>query len=513
MEYSYTQPQKNKVRHFVIRHAVELLTTMRSEACCVRNSYVRDVYKYFLNKVESHECKEAEKIDPSYIREWEKLQLNAIGMKRAEELSVCYLAGPEPINDFKEFTEMGVLPENIWAFEIKKSVYSQALASLQLNEFKQPKIIKTSIENFFENTPRKFDIVYIDACASLISDQHALRSVAALFQYHRLNSPGILITNFAGLDHSNQSEIQEYVDAIARYDICRNGQTCFAQDNPIQSEFYRKKKISLDTNDSLDYKYGNFVTQMVCNAASISIPILRFVNSPYVGILINKPIQEEIENSNANGLTGAYIRGIKYNTFTRFFLENSFIMEKMPNQFLGINKVNKLMNELSGKNSFHYKIPECLKFLYNLKQNKIELREEVSRALDFYSGSKCMYQFLDKTNENLFFDTVINQLAYPMHYVAGQSRRYIYIAKSQRMFTDLILFDECRYIYDWMPSVNQLRQAFSNLSWQYTFRFGLDGLVKQRINYNNEFFFQGSVISKNIDGFKAAHFPERQWIE
>lgn len=40
-------------------------------------------------------------------------------MKRAEELSVCYLAGPEPINDFKEFTEMGVLPENIWAFEIK----------------------------------------------------------------------------------------------------------------------------------------------------------------------------------------------------------------------------------------------------------------------------------------------------------------------------------------------------------------------------------------------------------
>lgn len=100
MEYSYTQPQKNKVRHFVIRRAVELLTTMRSEACCVRNSYVRDVYEYFLNKEESHECEEAEKIDPSYIREWEKLQLNAIGNKGVEELSVCYLAGPEPINDF-----------------------------------------------------------------------------------------------------------------------------------------------------------------------------------------------------------------------------------------------------------------------------------------------------------------------------------------------------------------------------------------------------------------------------
>lgn len=67
-------------------------------------------------------------------------------------------------------------------------------------------------------------------------------------------------------------------------------------------------------------------------------------------------------------------------------------------------------------------------------------------------------------------------------------------------------------IYDWIPSVNQLQQAFSNLSWQYTFRFGLDGLVKQRINYNNEFFFQGSVISKKIPGFEDVQFPKREKI-
>ena len=57
--------------------------------------------------------------------------------------------------------------------------------------------------------------------------------------------------------------------------------------------------------------------------------------------------------------------------------------------------------------------------------------------------------------------------------------------------------------------IHQIVKAFSNKSWQYTFRFGLDGLVKQRINYNNEFFFQGSVISKVIPNFEAKHFPER----
>lgn len=141
MDQSYRQPQKNKVRHSVIRRAIELLTVLRSEACCVRNSYVRDVYEYFLSKEESHECEEASKIKLDYIREWEKLHLNAIGSKKSEELSVCYLSGPEPNNDFCEFISMGVLPENIWAIENKKDIYNIAVNSLNLEDFKQPKII------------------------------------------------------------------------------------------------------------------------------------------------------------------------------------------------------------------------------------------------------------------------------------------------------------------------------------------------------------------------------------
>ena len=77
----------------------------------------------------------------------------------------------------------------------------------------QPKLIKTSIERFFESSPKTFDIVYIDACASLISDKHALRCIASMFKYHRLNSPGVLISNFAYLDESINLEKQQYIDA------------------------------------------------------------------------------------------------------------------------------------------------------------------------------------------------------------------------------------------------------------------------------------------------------------
>lgn len=132
---------------------------------------------------------------------------------------------------------MGVLPENIWAIENKKDIYNIAVNSLNLEDFKQPKIIRTSIEQFFENTPKKFDIVYVDACASLISDQHALRSVATLFQFHRLNSPGILITNFAGIDKSNKTEVNQYLDIISRYIMSQNNQPCFVM-NEGKSQMY-----------------------------------------------------------------------------------------------------------------------------------------------------------------------------------------------------------------------------------------------------------------------------------
>ena len=80
------------------------------------------------------------------------------------------------------------------------------------------------------------------------------------------------------------------------------------------------------------------------------------------------------------------------------------------------------------------------------------------------------------------------------------------------MFMDAMIFDECRYIYEWLPAIHQIKNAFQNLSWQYVFRFAVDGLVKQRFNYNNEFFFQGSVISKEIDGFKEKCIKEREYI-
>lgn len=501
MAITYKQETKNIVRHKIIRKAVEMLTTSRSDACCVHRSYVRDLYDYFSQLSESHEQDEVKKIDPSYIQEWEHMHFNNIGAKRPDELTVCYLSGPEPENDFQEFVSMGVKPHNIWAFESERNIYLQALTSIDSTDYMQPKLIKTSIERFFETSPKSFDIVYIDACASLISDQHALRCIATMFKYHRLNSPGLLITNFAYLDESTSIEKLQYIDVISRYNYIKNNRNACLMDNKesiqFSNGFAEERK---QTEMHLENMYGDFISAMICNVASISIPIVRFCNSNYLSSLSNtKPISDMALNFQD-------VNTIKDNTLYKFLAMNSFLKQHNA-PFDGIAKIEKMADEISTQ--YAHNLLSSARKLYDIKTLNKDICPDLNQSISFFDESKSMYQFLDKPNRILFFDAVINQLSYPMHYVSDKATRLTYVAKQKRMFTDLILFDECRYIYDWLPAIHQIPNAFSNPSWQYTFRFALDGLVKQRLNYNNEFFFQGSVVSKTTAGFEAKEMTKR----
>lgn len=503
MAVSYKQETKNLVRHTVIKEAVQLLTNQRSDACCVRRSYVRDLYDYFSQLSESHEQQEAQKIDLSYIQEWERLHANSIGTKRPDELLVCYLSGPEPENDFNEFVSLGVLPQNIWAFESERNTYLQALTSIKTSEYMQPKIVKTSIEKFFEISPRVFDIVYIDSCASLISDQHTLRCIASLFKHNRLNSPGVLISNFALFD-TTSSELAQYIDIISRYSYIRSHRSAplYEENGHLQygNDFTQEHKR---TEESIEDAYGEFISSSLQNIASIVIPTLRFCNSTYLQSLSQTaPIHNP-----AFRLQG--INTIRDNTLYKFFATNQYLQQN-NSYFLGISKAEKLRKEIEFQ--YNYDLLSSLQKVYLLKTTNTDICPEIQETLDYFDTDPTLYQFLDKPNRILFFDAVINQLSCPMHYVTNKSVRLTYIAKQTRMFTDLLLFDDCRYIYDWLPAIHQIPSAFSNPSWQYTFRFALDGLIKQRMNYNNEFFFQGSVISKTIDGFEAQIMSSRTKI-
>ena len=150
-----------------------------------------------------------------------------------------------------------------------------------------------------------------------------------------------------------------------------------------------------------------------------------------------------------------------------------------------------------------------LKIIVLLRRGKIKLKEDVQKIKEYFELERNLYQFLDKPHSNLFFDIVLNQLAYPMHNNILHNKRFQYIAKENCMFTDVTVYDECRYLYEWLPGLHQIVSSFENTSWQYVFRFALDGLVKMRQNYNNEFFFQGSIVSNTVEEFSSKKLRDR----
>ena len=292
--YTYNQPTKMKARHLVIQNAVENLTLNRQSSAIVQRNYVRSVYDYFQSKEEiSNTKKEIEEIDFKYIIDWEKLHDVKVKKKSPEELTVCYLCGPEPDNDFKEFTNLGILPQNIWAFENNKSCYDAALKAYEQGMYPQPRIIKQKIDSFFINTPKSFDIVYFDACSTLISEQHSLKSIRTLFQYNRLESIGVLITNFSAPDLSaDNQELCKFI-AFYLYFKIENAEEIKLNDKNICNIEY--SQLLQQVKDNFDKYYSAFISYVIRDLGSVLVPIQKINTNTYFSKLFKKNA-DQVEN-------------------------------------------------------------------------------------------------------------------------------------------------------------------------------------------------------------------------
>lgn len=492
--YSYKQFSKNVVRRKVLSYAVEILTNRRNESTCVSREYVRNIYNYYtLNQDESKIKTECMKIDPTYILEWENLYDSSVGIRRPSDLSVCYLCGPEPNNDFPELINLGILPRNIWAFESNNSSYHTALSYYPLGEYNQPKILKQKIDTFFEQSQQIFDIVYIDACGSIPSEQHSLRCITSLIKNHRLSSPGVIISNF-----SEPSKKDEFVELLAQYMYSKQSSKYIFVDNDSRIDSPEYRKLFAKVNSDFEKFYGDYISYVIRDLAGIYIPLQRMIENPYLAQLIDIEQVQSVENMPTESLI---------NLSSGRFIFSYYHMRK--NGFLN-KKISSLIKEMEIKDG---EIERAIRLLFAIHDPSIILKDDIREIKEYLDNSQIMFRFLDRTDSDILFDIVLNQMSYPFHTNTKAVKRYKYCAKKTTMYTDITVLDECRYIYDWLPALHQIKSAFSNLSWQYIFRFALDGLIKSRYNYNNEFFYKGAVIPQSEDGFENILMKEREIIK
>jgi hypothetical protein len=103
----------------------------------------------------------------------------------------------------------------------------------------------------------------------------------------------------------------------------------------------------------------------------------------------------------------------------------------------------------------------------------------------------------------LAFFPILAQYMMPAIYNTAYTRRFSYIAsgKQTRMFLDIIPFDNCRYVFDWLPTAQLVGNSFQFLSQQLVFRFAIDALAKNCMRYNSEYLYGANVVGVNKPSF------------
>ncbi len=538
----YSEPAKKAVRKKSIKYAIDLLTTKRESIAVVPAYYLKKCTNYLNDK----------EMDNSQVRNllsslsfskacknWEQLWSCHISKKQAKDITVAYLAGPNPLNDFEIFIKNGVLPENIWAFEADNNTFQEALGNIKNSEFHKIKINKIKIQNFFKMVPKTFDLIYIDACGPLPSkDQNTLKILSSIFYYHRLASPGILITNFANplgnTSYSSQSVqpvqnslIMSYTSLISAYLYPKSflenlndenynldegavayGFSCSSEldDNETDFRYEVSKKFE-------DY-YGQYITRQLFDLSSILIPFTRLCDSyeennhhTLWSLLVKDSPNTLIEYAKKmKTLTESYDGG-DFIIDPDMYSLGAFIMN-IENYSDIVEGAKKIYSVWKRQISLNPKISvDDSILIHEALKSPQWLIPEVLEALKNCNFSSAPY-LCDIPTFMFLLYPILAQYIHPMHPNIKKVKRFTYKAKDTQMFTDIIPFDECRYVYDYLPSSVLLNNIINEKTDFFVYLLALDGIQKQLIRYMN-ILYGCTTIGVNNKGFHEAILQKR----
>lgn len=554
-QVTYNQPSKQAARTKALTHAVELLTTRRTDCAILPEDYISRVILKMGDSSSHHDYQRAARICKlKDIESWKTFRSSSIGSRNAADITVAYLAGPEPTNDIEILINLGVRPENIWAFEVDNYVFSLALGDIENSRLRGVKLMNVSIEDYFLSTPRRFDIIYFDACAPLPSrDKKTTQAIVNVFRHSALAPLGVLITNFSVPDTSKQDVLDNYGHLVAAYlypkaflDTFLNSEHTYTDgagahgyvmgsidedDFDEGDDFTRRVK-----EDFINY-YGSFLTRHIADIASIVAPTMRLLSSP-----LSKEIVEDVMLASK--------RGRRFVAFASEDMEGTLnspdgVMDFSDSDgdaicepsmysllytlaacglvgddenFPSISESTKKFcqywaNQLVGKPSGERNIVDAMACFYALRHDKSLWAASLSRLASFDYWNEMRF-LCDIPTDELAFYPAFAQVAYPAHNNIKETRRYRYVAEGKQtcMLLDVLPFDECRYVYDWLSTAPLVGGDWKDESRQLVFRFALDCIAKNIRWFQDDFLFGCHVVEMDGGYFEPPMYQLREVI-
>ena len=323
----------------------------------------------------------------------------------------------------------------------------------------------------------------------------------------------------------------------------------------------------------IDFYYGQYITRLLIDLICIIVPYDRFLSKSSLlsnmfeikdTSLFQKSIdafihgEDDIDNDSSENIDFALLDQISelddefypfkssqnvasYTDDDSYEKRISSICEAIDMfptlwSLISLNKSNNNKNECYCQEIFGNKDFEkfASSFLSQMNSNNDEktlitnvvkvfyLLSEGYNAENFYSESMLKLKkqdfygryphFCDLMLFHQIKEVLFRQQAVPYHVNIGETKRWQYTAKETPMYMDLLILDECRYLYDWMPTIDMINNSLDDIERQLSFRFALDGVSQHRYLYNSEFFFGTTCVGLNHEGFHEKELSKRTVI-
>lgn len=527
---SYNQDVKKTARERLIAHAITSLTSERGKSFLVSKSHFEAITDHFNDLL--HRA-----IGPGQLEfhntynwlffggkdSWLKFYDSICVAKTAAELKVLYLSGPEPLNDIEVLCQHGIRLENIWALESDKDTYGSAIQALK-EARTHIKIHRGKLAEFFELVNHEFDIVYYDACSPIISPKDSpLEVLKQLFINKRLTGLSALITNFA-----EPKDNLNWGDILACWFATKDTYEVPEADNELGWEDFRKighfQKYSDYINQHVSDYYSTFLSHFIPAFAGEIIPMWQMAS---LGSVQNKYLLTD--QSLFDKLIAIRNYKIKVTTVDK-------MLDEVPHFALAIDAY-PLLNWISLVREKLVK-SDPLNIFLSSKRKKVSLEDAlyignlIKRFDESGSGFKTfieeicspeLYQLLagldffdrdlritcDIPMKNLLVELFYGLYGFP--YLANAERMLAlkYKAKETTMFSNVFIFDQCRYLYDFLPTPDLWESFFANFSNQTIIRGCIDGIRRNHIGLNSALFKWG-FIEGAYGQFSMADLKDRE---
>lgn len=462
----------------MLSSAVRILTTDRKIAPVVLEEELLQVVASALEVLkQSSMTKEVE----AQCDHWCKTYINNIGVRKASDIKVLYLCGPEPLNDLNVLLANGIDPSNVWAVETNEHDFKHAIGELERSKI-AIKAHHGNLSEFFEIYPESFDLVYYDACGPFLGTKpNTLDPILNLLVFSRLEPISVLITNFSVVPSEMKSRLSAILTAYFRFrhrdlpksfwDAGLDPAICEADDSQL------KEFIASDPEPF----YSDFITRFLTDLARYWIPNCRTLAAKSVSnsyLTTQDKVKAAMSKAQYVPQDAASIEELLQNMGQMVLSPSSYPLYSFFQELKRIDPPEPLVSQLGNLKIRGQQIGDLIG-IATMLDRVVEghwncLSDDMRRAIrsswfDAETKFSC-----DVPLPNLLLNSLLSIYGHPLFPNVRNSFRLEYRSKDTTMLTDFFVLDQCRYYFDWFPTIQMVPVRFRSRGFQVLARSILD---------------------------------------